>query len=250
MKIIKRFTSYLLIMCLIFTPVSFQAITAAAALQADDSVKAVTNTEEDNQPINSEAVEMANTSTAISISDSANMLLKNNNSGNTDINASKVDDLDNLELYGSDDISPLLSNAFINGNIISLSFNEALDDEKVPSLKDFKVKITYNGESAKVNTGLEDPVYTISTNPVYNSSTGTTVYPILAENTEINEISIFDNKVILTLANAVTSSSAVTLDYTTAGESDLLCDKAGNEVENFSEYGVSNITGEAVFLIL
>ena len=110
--------------------------------------------------------------------------------------------------------APVLSQADINGAILTLTFGETLNTESIPSKNDFTIQ---------------------------ESSTGGAV--ILLNATDIAEVNVYDNEVVLTLATPVASSSAVTLDYDPSGDDSALRDQSGDLVEGFSNYEVSNITG-------
>lgn len=93
------------------------------------------------------------------------------------------------------------------------------------------------------DTAIKEEVDTDSEKEVTNSPTSVDTDPL--NSTEIVEINVYDNKVSLILADAVTTSGAVTLDYKPSGDSDSLRDQSGNPVEDFSDYVVLNITGGA-----
>ncbi|MBN7773730.1 polymorphic toxin-type HINT domain-containing protein [Clostridium aminobutyricum] len=198
MKKMKKFTSLMLIVCLIFTSINFQTIIAAA-----DSEESTISTES-GDPL-SEA------------------------------------------LRDADEEAPILNKAVINANYLTLNFDEALDTEGVPSSSEFKVRFGNPDENAEENTNsidpayerILDPVYTTTSDPVYTAPTDTTIYSVSAN---VTEISVYDNKVLLTLAETITSSGAVTINYTPSGDGNLK-DKAGNHVIAFTNYEVTNITG-------
>lgn len=196
MKIIKKVTSLILIVCLTFTSLNFQTIIAAAESKDSNIVT------ESGDPLSD-------------------------------------------ALRDEDEEAPILNNAMINGNYLTLSFDEALDLEEIPSSSEFKVR--FGNNTTKENAGSIDPVYntildpayTQASDPAYSTPMDTTIYSVCATVTEVN---VYDNKVSLTLAEAVTSSGAVAMDYTPSGEGKLK-DKAGNSTEEFTNYQVTNVTG-------
>jgi hypothetical protein len=201
MKIIKRFTSLMMIMCLTFTSINFQSIIAYADSEENETSESTIST------VSGDPLAEA--------------------------------------LQETDEEAPRLDKATINGKYLSLNFNEALDTEKVPLLSEFKARLCNDVDKDEaivtdpVYAQIVDPVYKEASNPVYTSPTDTTIYTVSAE---VIEISVYDNKVRLTIADAITSSGAIFIDYVPSGD-DKLCDKAGNYAEPFSNYPVTNITG-------
>uniref|UniRef100_UPI00289A7FDC hypothetical protein n=1 Tax=Aminipila sp. TaxID=2060095 RepID=UPI00289A7FDC len=259
MKTSKKIMSFMLIMCLIFTSISFQAINVSA-LQPDDDIIISTNTSDNDNQVDLEKTdeslnnpeELSSNNNSVTNSDSD----ENERSGtwltDNDVKedgvmprASNLEDTDlsRIDLNEEDELSPQLNKAFINGNILTLNFDELLNDEAKPDVNEFKVSIIQNIKPVINNTNSTDPVYTVSLDPAYSSSAGTTIYPVSVDKNEIREISIYGNKVVLILTDRVASSCAVSVDYQATETHDTLCDLAGNAVENFADYPVINITG-------
>lgn len=142
---------------------------------------------------------------------------------------------------------PELNRATINGTILTLHFNKELDQRRIPSIGDFSIKV--QKESTE---NQETSMYLVSedTNIIHPDS-GEELYQISPDVNalpfhqliEISEVSIYENKAVLTLTGAVASTNIVTIDYTPGEGRDHLCDQAGNDVNSFSDYFVENITG-------
>ncbi len=155
----------------------------------------------------------------------------NNLAVNTDI----IQNIDQeFRAFGETDTAPVLDKALINGTILTLSFDKALDAEKIPSLNVLFVKISDDNAGDAGNIFSEDSIDTISVDTGYIASSVTA---------DIVEIDVYDNKAILILGNSVTPSDVVVVDYNPSGDIDQLCDQSGNAVEAFSDYEVTNITG-------
>lgn len=150
----------MLIMCLIFTSISFQAINVSA-LQPDDDIIISTNTSDNDNQVDSEKTdeslnnpeELSSNNNSVTNSDSD----ENERSGtwlmDNDVKedgvmprASNLEDTDlsRIDLNEEDELSPQLNKAFINGNILTLNFDELLNDEAKPDVNEFKVSIIQN----------------------------------------------------------------------------------------------------------
>ncbi len=150
----------MLIMCLIFTSISFQAINVSA-LQPDDDIIISTNTSDNDNQVDLEKTdeslnnpeELSSNNNSVTNSDSD----ENERSGtwltDNDVKedgvmprASNLEDTDlsRIDLNEEDELSPQLNKAFINGNILTLNFDELLNDEAKPDVNEFKVSIIQN----------------------------------------------------------------------------------------------------------
>ncbi|MDF2858233.1 MAG: repeat-associated core domain protein [Neobacillus sp.] len=130
---------------------------------------------------------------------------------------------------------PVLNNANINGNILTLYFNEELDKGSSPLIDDFTILIS-SGEvfdrTALAEIDAGNDIYTIMED---------TIYSVMADTTHISQIDIYDNKAVLIIDNMVNASDAITLSYDPSVN--LILDVAGNPMTPFSSYVVDNITG-------
>ena len=108
-----------------------------------------------------------------------------------------------------DTTAPLLTWAVVAGRTLTLSYSEALDRSSVPAAAAFTVRV---GGSA-VGLAASDPV------------------------------SVGETAVTLTLAQAVTASARVTLDYTVPGDNPIR-DLAGNAAAPLSGQFVGNAVGD------
>ena len=207
MKIVKNITSIMLIVCLVFTSMSFQTISAFAGENSESSssqkIAKLMSEEELNSSLNT-----------------------------------------------TDAMRSCLSKAVINGNILTLNFDKMLDTEKVPSSNDFVVKMvsgsnnTDSSSAGSLNTASESAVTTGAVDNVSESAVATeAVNTASADTINVVEINVYDNKVALTLADAVSSSNAVTIDYNPSGNNTPLQDKSGNAVESLTGFFVENVTG-------
>ena len=111
--------------------------------------------------------------------------------------------------------APVLQSAIINGSLLSLTYNEALDAAHQPSASYFKVKINNNGV-----------LWT---------------YPI-------SSLAVNGNTVNLTLIKPVAQTDTVTLSYTdptTGNDTYALQDVAGNDAASLANISVVNQTVES-----
>ncbi|QIB70560.1 RHS repeat-associated core domain-containing protein [Aminipila butyrica] len=245
MKIIKKVTSFLIITCLTITFMGFQTVHAEAFLSDGNNIDVEMSSHDKLFREETDDADTALTSTeSLSTKDKVET---NFSTGESKLQVAEQDDgelkLPDKKTIEGDEMPLLINSAFVNGNILTLNFNKILDANKLPLPKDFKVKMIYNNPKKTEDIKNIDPVYQKPSNPAYTISGNTTIYPISADETAITEIDIFNNKAILTLGEAVTPNTAVTLDYTANQTGSLLCDESGNSAEDFSDYGIANYTG-------
>lgn len=357
MKRVNKVISFLLIMFLVLTTINFQTLESKAeelnndnTIQKEIDGKDLSGNERktENTPLGSDKTgETSGTPHDIpQVTDTSQPAIQEPVITEPVIQKEELQEIEN-KIEEKDETIPILRTASINGKILTLVFDKALDIKKVPPSTAFTVKtnnitesktnvtssaITDNTNSidatkvvtnaavekadvtssaikentnsldaAKVvtnggvekadipssevivntdtsdaieivtNTGIEktevtssavkadnnlvDPVKittdtAIKEEAATNSEKEATNSPISVKEDSVNiaeivEINVYDNKVSLTLSDAVTSSSAVTLDYKPSGDNDGLSDQSGNPAEGFSDYVVLNITGGA-----
>lgn len=146
----------------------------------------------------------------------------------------------NSSLNPIDTMVPRLSRAVINGDIITLNYDKALDTEKVPSSNDFTVKLVQ--DSINMNSS---PAGVLNLVLERAASTTGTVNKASADTINIVEVKVYDSKVALTLAYAVASSSAIAIDYNPSRNNTPLQDQSGNSVESLTNFFVENVTGQS-----
>ncbi len=110
-------------------------------------------------------------------------------------------------IQDGDDTAPTLSSATVDGDALTLTFDEALDESSAPSASSFAVTVTG------------------STRPT-------------------DAVSVSGSTVVLTLSSAVISGEAVTVGYTvpTSAGARPIKDNAGNAAAAFSDTSVTNET--------
>ena len=125
--------------------------------------------------------------------------------------ANPVDAVLTVRLADVDDIAPVLSSASVDGDALTLTFDEALDGGSAPTASTF---------SAMVDGAARG----------------------------ISDVSMSGSLVTLTLASAVVSGETVTVGYTvpTGANASPLRDVGGNAVAGFSNRAVSNDTPSEV----
>ena len=111
-------------------------------------------------------------------------------------------------IQNADDTAPTLSSASVDGDALTLTFNEALDGDSVPLVTSFSVTVAGSSRA-------------------------------------IDAVSVSGSAVTLTLPSAVTSGEAVTSGYTvpTGAGAKPIKDTAGNAAATFANTQVTNETG-------
>ncbi len=103
---------------------------------------------------------------------------------------------------------PLLATASVDGQVLTLTFDEALDEDSEPAPADFAVTAAGNSLS-------------------------------------VTDVDVSGSTVELTLASAVGEGETVTVSYTSDAEKPIrLADGTGGPVESFTDQAVDNVTGE------
>ena len=121
--------------------------------------------------------------------------------------ANPVDAAFTVRLADVDEIAPVLSSANVDGDALTLTFDEALDGNSVPDASAFSVAVDGTARG-------------------------------------VSGVSMSGSSVTLTLASAVVSDEAVTVGYTAPAGANAhpLRDVAGNPVAGFSDEAVTNDT--------
>ena len=132
-----------------------------------------------------------------------------------------------VRLSDVDDTAPTLSSTSVDGDVLTLTFNETLDGDSVPPESSFAVTVTHGPRTVDA---------------LIRSDKGATRVGRTAHN--VNEVTVSGKMVMLTLSSAVVSGETVTVGYTapTGADAKPVKDAAGNPAPTFSNAEVKNET--------